>query len=61
MKAAEKYVTDPKILEGLKSFAAQEGQHYRMHMKFNATIRRSGFPELDALEKELSDDYQRFR
>jgi predicted metal-dependent hydrolase len=60
MKAAEKHVTDPKILDGLKRFAAQEGQHYRMHMKFNATIRRSGFPGLDALEKELSDDYHRF-
>jgi predicted metal-dependent hydrolase len=60
MKAAEKCVTDPKVLEGLKAFAAQEGQHYRMHMKFNATIRRSGFPGLDALEKELSDDYHRF-
>ena len=60
MKAAAKHVTDPKVLEGLKGFAAQEGQHYRMHMKFNATIRRSGFPGLDALEQELSDDYQRF-
>ncbi len=60
MKAAERHVTDPKVLEGLKRFAAQEGQHYRMHMKFNASIRRSGFPGLDALEKELSDDYQRF-
>lgn len=60
MKAAEKHVTDPKILDDLKRFAAQEGQHYRMHMKFNATIRRSGFPGLEALEKELSDDYHRF-
>jgi predicted metal-dependent hydrolase len=60
MKAAQKHVTDPKVLEGLKAFAAQEGQHYRMHMKFNAAVRRSGFPGLDALEKDLSDDYQRF-
>jgi predicted metal-dependent hydrolase len=60
MKAAQKHVTDPIILEGLKAFAAQEGQHYRMHMKFNASIRRSGFPGLEALEKELSDDYHRF-
>jgi predicted metal-dependent hydrolase len=60
MKAAQRHVTDPKVLEGLKAFAAQEGQHYRMHMKFNETIRRSGFPGLDALEKELSDDYHRF-
>ena len=60
MRTAEKYVTDPKVLEGLKKFSAQEGQHYQMHKKFNATIRREGFPGLDALEKELSDDYNRF-
>jgi len=60
MKAAEKHVTDPAVLEGLNKFAAQEGQHYQMHKKFNATIRRAGFPGLEALEKELSDDYKRF-
>jgi len=60
MKAAEKYVTDPEVLDGLKKFASQEGQHYQMHKKFNETIRRSGFPELEALEKELSGDYKRF-
>lgn len=48
------------MLEGLEAFAAQEGQHYRMHMKFNAAIRRAGLPGLDALEKQLSDDYKRF-
>ncbi len=57
MKAAERHITDPKVLEGLKAFSAQEGQHYRMHMRFNATVQRSGFPGLAALEKELSDDY----
>ena len=31
-----------------------------MHKKFNETIRRAGFPALEALEKELSDDYTRF-
>lgn len=60
MKAARKHVRDPKILDGLDRFAAQEGHHYRMHMKFNASIRRSGFPGLEAFEKELSDDYHRF-
>lgn len=60
MQAAEEHVTDPKTLAGLKAFAAQESHHYRMHMKFNAAVRRSGFPGLEALEKELSDDYQRF-
>lgn len=60
MKAAEKHVTDPDVLDGLKKFASQEGQHYQMHKKFNATIRRAGFPGLEALEQELSDDYKRF-
>ena len=60
MKAAEKRVTDPDVLEGLKKFVAQEGQHYQMHKKFNETIRRAGFPGLKALVKELSDDYKRF-
>ena len=60
MTAAAKHVTDPKVLQSLEGFAAQEGQHYRMHMKFNAAIRRSGFPGLEALEQELSDDYHRF-
>lgn len=60
MKAAEPHVTDPVVLDGLKKFASQEGQHYQMHKKFNATIRRAGFPGLEVLEQELSDDYKRF-
>ncbi len=60
MKAAARHVTDPELLDGLERFCAQEGQHYRMHQKFNATIRRAGFPGLERLEQELSDDYHRF-
>ena len=41
MRAAEQHVTDPAVLEDLKKFASQEGQHYQMHKKFNATIRRA--------------------
>lgn len=60
MRAAEKYITDPIVLDNLKKFASREGQHYQMHKKFNATIRCAGFPKLERLEKELADDYQRF-
>ena len=60
MKAAKKHVTDPVVAEGLDKFVRQEAQHYQMHKKFNETIRLAGFPELEALEKELSDDYHRF-
>ncbi|MDG1002195.1 MAG: metal-dependent hydrolase [Pseudomonadales bacterium] len=60
MKAAEKYVTDPVVAEGLDKFVRQEAQHYQMHKKFNDTVRLAGFPELASFEKELSDDYHRF-
>lgn len=60
MRAAEPHVTDPAVLDGLQKFIRQEAQHYQMHKKFNDTVRLSGFPELEAFEKELSDDYKRF-
>jgi hypothetical protein len=60
MKAAESAIEDPNLLQDLKRFAAQEGQHYRMHMKWNATIRRAGFPGLAELEAELARDFDQF-
>ena len=60
MKAAEQQIDDPALLEDLKRFAAQEGQHYKMHMKWNATVRRAGFPGLATFEEELAEDYERF-
>ena len=60
MKAAEKEIDDPGLLEDLKRFSAQEGQHYKMHMKWNATVRRAGFPRLAEFEEELARDYERF-
>ncbi len=60
MKAAKKHISDPQLLDDLKRFSAQEGQHYRAHMKFNEAIRLAGFPRLEELERELEADYQRF-
>ena len=60
MKAAKKHISDPQLQDDLKRFNAQEGQHYRAHMKFNKAIRLAGFPRLEELERELEDDYQRF-
>ena len=60
MKAAKGSVSDPKLLDDLKRFSAQEGQHYRAHMRFNEAIRLAGFPRLEELERELEADYQRF-
>ena len=60
MRAAREHVTDPVVLDGLDRFIRQEAQHYQMHKKFNGTIRLAGFPKLEVLEQELSDDYHRF-
>ena len=60
MKVARKQIHDPDLLQDLERFSAQEGQHYREHMRFNAALRLRKFPGLAALEAELSEDYQRF-
>jgi predicted metal-dependent hydrolase len=60
MRAAMDHVTDPQVLDDLKRFSAQEGQHYRAHAKFNAAVQKAGFPKLAELEQELADDYKRF-
>jgi len=60
MKEAKKFVKDEKLIDDLERFSAQEGQHYRQHMRFNDSIKLQGFPELEGLEKTLSDDYKRF-
>jgi predicted metal-dependent hydrolase len=60
MKVAKQQIRDPDLLVDLERFSAQEGQHYREHMRFNAALRLERFPGLAALEDELSQDYQRF-
>jgi len=59
MKEAKAKISDPELLEEVKRFSAQEGQHYREHRRFNAAIRMQEFPELAALEEGLERDYQR--
>ena len=60
MKEAKRHVTDPDLMADLQNFSAQEGQHYREHIRFNEAIRRSGYPELERMETALEADYQRF-
>ncbi len=60
MKAAKPHVSDPDLVADLQHFSAQEGQHYREHIRFNQALRTSGFPGLEPLEKELEADYLRF-
>jgi predicted metal-dependent hydrolase len=60
MKQAKKQIRDPELLSNLEKFSAQEGQHYRQHIRFNDAVRSFGFPGLEVLEAELDADYRRF-
>ena len=60
MNEAKKHIDDPKLLDDLRRFNAQEGQHYKAHARFNAAVRLEGFEGLKALEEELDADYKRF-
>lgn len=60
MKLAKQQITDPDLRADLEKFSAQEGQHYRQHIRFNEAIRGFGFPGLRELEAELDADYRRF-
>lgn len=60
MKEARKRVTDPELVADLEHFNAQEGHHFRQHTRFNETIRRPRFAELERYERELEADYRRF-
>jgi predicted metal-dependent hydrolase len=60
MKKAKPRITDPALVEDLERFNAQEGQHFKQHMKFNAVIRARGFTKLESLERDLDADYRRF-
>ena len=60
MNKAKKRITDPDLLVDVENFCAQEGQHYRQHIRFNRALRLSGFHALEDLEKDLQEDYLRF-
>ena len=60
MRAARGSVRDPKLLADLDAFSAQEGQHYRQHVRFNDAMHLRGVAALERLEAELEADYRRF-
>ncbi len=60
MKEAKAKISDPELLEEVKRFSAQEGQHFREHRRFNAAIRTDEFPKLAALEENLEREYREF-
>lgn len=62
MQAAMKEVKNPDILEEMKRFCAQEGQHFRQHAKANDVIKRihKAGPKLAELEAEVAALFQKW-
>lgn len=64
MRTAVPKVSDPRIVENMRRFSAQEGNHYRNHAIANDVIRAKMSPavaeEVRRIEDELQQDYLRF-
>lgn len=62
VQAAMQQVRDPDMLEEMKRFCAQEGQHFRQHAKANEVVRRThaSGPKLAQLEKEVEALFQKW-
>lgn len=64
MLKARDEVNDEKLLEDMKRFSQQEGNHFRNHARINNIIRGkfddSVAEEIQTIENELKADYERF-
>ena len=62
MRDALPHVNDPKLVEDLKRFCAQEGEHFRQHARANDIIRslNPAYGALKPLEAELDAELKRF-
>jgi len=52
VKAHRDRVTDPRLLEEIKAFMAQEGIHGREHIRYNEMLRARGYP-VEQMEKRV--------
>ena len=52
VRAHQDSVRDPRLAEQVRMFCGQEGVHSREHARYNALLRRQGYP-LEALEKRV--------
>ncbi len=60
MRSAKPHVRDEKLLADLEAFSAQEGQHYRQHVRFNEAMHLDRFPGLQKVQADVEADYRRF-
>jgi predicted metal-dependent hydrolase len=56
---AREYISDPELLEDMAGFNRQEANHYKCHRRYNELLKANGYPELEQLEKLMTEQYKR--
>ena len=56
---AREHISDPELLEDMAGFNRQEANHYKCHRRYNELMKANGYPELEELEKLMTEQYQR--
>ena len=61
LREAAAEIDDADVLEEIAGFIGQEGQHFRMHRRYNEILKANGYPQLADVEAFMKDSYQRIR
>ena len=56
---ARDHISDPELLEDMAGFNRQEANHYKCHRRYNELMKANGYPELEELEKLMTEQYKR--
>ena len=59
LREASNDIDDPALLDEVAGFVGQEGQHFRMHRRYNELLKDKGYPELAQVEQAMKRAYQR--
>lgn len=59
IREARQQIDDKNLQQDISDFIAQEGQHYQAHNRFNEILKSKKYPELQQLEDQMKDSYQR--
>jgi len=59
VKEAIPHVSEPRLVEDMRGFNAQEARHFECHRRLNELLKANGYPELAEVEARLQGSYQR--
>ena len=59
MREASEHISEPALLEDIRSFNGQEASHYKCHRRLNTLLKENGYPEFAAVEERLDATYKK--